>query len=108
MTAETAPALAAIDLHKSFGPTRALQGASLELAAGEIHALLGENGSGKSTFAKIVAGAQPCDRGAIRRDGREIVVSDPAAARAVGIVMVFQELSLAPDLDVASNMFLGR
>jgi ribose transport system ATP-binding protein len=108
MTVETAPALAAIDLHKSFGPTRALQGASLELAAGQIHALLGENGSGKSTFAKIVAGAQTADRGAIRRDGREIVVSDPAAARAVGIVMVFQELSLAPDLDVASNMFLGR
>jgi ribose transport system ATP-binding protein len=106
--AATASALSASGLYKSFGSTRALQGASLELVAGRIHALLGENGSGKSTFAKIVSGAQLADRGTICRDGREVVVKDPVSARTLGIAMVFQELSLAPDLDIVDNMFLGR
>jgi ribose transport system ATP-binding protein len=103
-----APAMSAAGLYKAFGSTRALQGASLELNAGEIRALLGENGSGKSTFAKIVAGVYRADRGAICRDGIPVIVGDPASARAAGIAMVFQELSLAPDLDVVDNMFLGR
>jgi ABC-type sugar transport system ATPase subunit len=95
-------------LYKSFGSTRALQGASLELAGGEVHALLGENGSGKSTFAKIVAGVHRPDRGTILRDGSAVTIDNPAAARAAGIGMVFQELSLAPDLDIVDNIFLGR
>ena len=79
---------------------------SLRLA--RFRALLGENGSGKSTLAKIIAGAQTADRGTICRDGSEVEIGDPAAARALGIAMVFQELSLAPDLDIVDNMFLGR
>jgi ribose transport system ATP-binding protein len=103
-----APALSAAGLHKAFGSTQALQGANLDLAAGQIRALLGENGSGKSTLAKIIAGAQPADRGIIRREGTEVTIDDAASARGFGIAMVFQELSLAPDLDVVDNMFLGR
>ena len=108
MQTASAPALAAVDLYKSFGSTRALQGASLALRPGRIRALLGENGSGKSTFAKIVAGTHRPDRGDIYRDGRDVKIEDPASARALGIAIVFQELSLAPDLDVIDNMFLGR
>src|ERR1700731_1798664 len=108
MPAVTAPALSAAGLHKAFGSTQALQGTSLDLESGQIRALLGENGSGKSTLAKIIAGAQAADRGTICRDGSEVEIGDPAAARALGIAMVFQELSLAPDLDVVDNMFLGR
>ncbi len=108
MTGQVVPALSAVDLAKSFGPTLALQGASLELRAGEVHALLGENGSGKSTFAKVLAGIHQPDRGRIRRNGREISIVDPAAGRALGIGIVFQELSLAPALDVVDNLFLGR
>jgi ABC-type sugar transport system ATPase subunit len=103
-----APALSAEGLHKSFASTRALQGASLELEAGQIRALLGENGSGKSTFAKIIAGALAADRGTICRSGTPVSFVDPIAARAAGIAIVFQELSLAPDLDIVDNMFLGR
>lgn len=108
MRADAPPALSAAGLYKSFGSTRALQGASLELEAGRIRALLGENGSGKSTFAKILAGAARADKGRILRAGRPVTVADPAAARRLGIAMVFQELSLAPDLDIVDNMFLGR
>ena len=103
-----APALSAAGLYKAFGSTQALRGANLELEAGRIFALLGENGSGKSTLAKIIAGAQAADRGTISRNGSEVAIADPASARALGIAMVFQELSLAPDLDVVDNMFLGR
>jgi ribose transport system ATP-binding protein len=102
------PILSAAGLYKAFGPTRALQGASLELHRGRVHALLGENGSGKSTLAKILAGAQTADRGIIYRDGTAVTFGDTKSARALGIAMVFQELSLAPDLDVVDNMFLGR
>src|SRR5215472_2398751 len=101
-------ALLADGLYKSFGSTRALQGANLELAGGEVHALLGENGSGKSTFAKIIAGVHRADRGTIWRSGNPVTIDDPTSARAAGIAMVFQELSLAPDLDVVDNLFLGR
>src|SRR5579859_3346170 len=100
-----APALQALELTKSFGATRALQGATLDLAAGQVHALLGENGSGKSTFAKILAGIHSADRGTVRRNGRVVTIGDPAFARALGIGIVFQELSLAPDLDIVDNLF---
>ena len=102
------PAIAAFGVSKAFGPTQALQGASLEVAAGEVHALLGENGSGKSTFVKILAGIHDADRGRVERDGNAMQLGDPLVARSAGIGIVFQELSLAPDLTVAENMFLGR
>ena len=108
MESAAVPSLSALDLTKSFGPTRALQGASIHLQAGEIHALLGENGSGKSTFVKILTGIHRADHGSIRRDGRTVTVANPAAARALGIGIVLQELSLAPALSVVDNLFLGR
>ena len=100
--------LALSGLAKAFGATRALQGASLELHAGEVHALLGENGSGKSTLAKIVAGIHRPDAGEIRIAGETAVIADAADARRRGIGIVFQELSLIPDLSVADNLGLGR
>jgi ribose transport system ATP-binding protein len=100
--------LALTGLAKAFGATRALDGASLELAAGEIHALLGENGSGKSTLAKIVAGIHRADAGEIRIAGAPAAIGDAADARRHGIAIVFQELSLIPDLSVADNLGLGR
>lgn len=103
-----AAALAAFDLTKSFGATHALRGATLDLLRGEVHALLGENGSGKSTFAKILAGIHQADRGRVERDGHAVRIGDPAAARNLGIGIVFQELSLAPHMNVIDNMFLGR
>jgi ABC-type sugar transport system ATPase subunit len=104
----TESALAATDLYKSFGSTRALQGATLNLEAGHVRALLGENGSGKSTFAKIIAGTLSADSGTISRDGRNVIIGDPVTARQLGIAMVFQELSIVPDLNLVDNVFLGR
>jgi ribose transport system ATP-binding protein len=95
-------------LAKAFGATRALDGAGLELKAGEVHALLGENGSGKSTLAKILAGIHRPDAGEIRVDGAPVVIDDVAEARRLGIAIVFQELSLLPDLSVADNLGVGR
>jgi len=102
------PGLSVTGLHKAFGSTRALRGADLDLKTGRILALLGENGSGKSTLAKILAGVHAADLGKIHRDGTEVKIGGPSTARALGIAMVFQELSLAPDLDAVDNMFLGR
>jgi ABC-type sugar transport system ATPase subunit len=102
------PALSAIGLHKAFGSTLALRGANLDLRAGKILSLLGENGSGKSTLAKIIAGVHAADAGKICRNGVEVKTDDPASARTLGVSMVFQELSLGPDLDAVDNMFLGR
>ncbi len=95
-------------LQKSFGATRALAGASISVNAGEVHVLLGENGSGKSTLAKIVAGIHTADAGEILVNGGVRQISDARTSRALGIAIVFQELSLAPDLSVADNLFLGR
>ncbi len=93
---------------KSFGPTRALNGASLTVRAGEVHVLLGENGAGKSTLGKIVAGLLHPDSGEIRIGGETADISDVRSARRLGIAMVMQELSLAPSLGVVDNLFLGR
>ncbi|CAA9581979.1 MAG: Ribose ABC transport system, ATP-binding protein RbsA [uncultured Thermomicrobiales bacterium] len=102
------PLLAATDIAKRFGGVVALDGAAVACEAGEIHALLGENGAGKSTMVKVLCGVQPPDAGEVLYDGRPIAFRNPAAAAAVGIVPVFQELSLIPDLSVAQNLFMGR
>jgi ribose transport system ATP-binding protein len=100
--------LAVRALSKSFGPTQALSNASLTVRAGEVHVLLGENGAGKSTLAKIVAGIYGADSGEILIDGRAVAIAGAHGARAQGIAIVFQELSLAPQLTVVDNLFLGR
>ncbi len=104
-----APLLLALDgVTKGFPGVQALKGVSLELARGEIHALLGENGAGKSTIIKIIGGIQHQDEGRILLDGREMRFNSYRDAIAAGIGIVFQEFSLVPDLDAVDNIFLGR
>jgi rhamnose transport system ATP-binding protein len=93
---------------KSFGAVRALVDGSVELRAGEVHALLGENGAGKSTLVKILAGVYQPDSGTLIVAGREVTLHGPAAAKAAGIAVIYQEPTLFPDLTVAENMFIGR
>jgi rhamnose transport system ATP-binding protein len=100
--------LALQDVSKSFGAVAALRGAQLELRAGEAHALVGENGAGKSTLVKILAGVHGPDGGRVLLDGQPLVLDGPAAARAAGIAVIYQEPTLFPDLSVAENIFMGR
>jgi len=95
-------------LGKSFPGARVLDGVHFELRRGEVHVLLGENGAGKSTLAKIISGACPKSEGEIWLGGAPIEIKGPRHARELGIGMIYQELSLAPNLSVAENMFLGR
>ena len=92
---------------KSFGGVEALRGANLTCEGGETHALIGENGAGKSTLVKVLSGAVRADSGDVLLNGAPLQLGSPAAARAAGIVTVFQELSLIPDLTVAGNLFYG-
>jgi ribose transport system ATP-binding protein len=92
---------------KSYGGVRALEKADLDVQAGRIHAILGENGAGKSTLIKVMAGVVAPDEGRMLMEGREISFASPAAANAAGIVCIFQELSLVPDLSVADNIVIS-
>jgi ribose transport system ATP-binding protein len=91
-------------ISKRYGGVRALQQADLDVRAGRVHAILGENGAGKSTLIKIMSGVVAPDEGRMLLDGREVSFPDPATANAAGIVCIFQELSLIPDLSVADNI----
>jgi ribose transport system ATP-binding protein len=95
-------------ISKHFGGVVALDAADFRCEAGEIHALLGENGAGKSTLVKILSGVFPPDTGTLLFAGQPLVLTGPAQAARMGIVPVFQELSLIPDLTVAQNILLGR
>jgi ribose transport system ATP-binding protein len=95
-------------ISKSFPGVRALDDVTLEVRAGEVHALVGENGAGKSTLMKILTGALPKDAGVIRLDGQAVSIQNPADALALGISMIHQELTLVPYLDVGQNIYLGR
>lgn len=95
-------------ISKRFGGIQALRGASLAVEAGEVHALVGENGAGKSTMARIIAGMVMPDGGELLWKGRAVRFERPADAAAEGIAMVHQESLLAPHLSVAENIFLGR
>ena len=89
---------------KRYGGVRALSGVNFACKSGSIHAVLGENGAGKSTLIKIISGVVQPDEGAIALDGRQITFPTPQAANDAGIVCIFQELSLVPDLTVAENI----
>lgn len=93
---------------KRFGAVRALADGSVSLYAGEAHALLGENGAGKSTLVKILAGVHGADSGQLLLDGQPVTFSGPAASRAAGVSIIYQEPTLFPDLTVAENIFMGR
>src|SRR5690349_24602574 len=95
-------------LSKRYGGIVALSEATFSARAGEVHALLGENGAGKSTFIQILSGAVQHDGGSILVDGQEYRPANPDAAQARGIAAVFQELSLIPDLSVEQNIWFRR
>ncbi|RRY11699.1 sugar ABC transporter ATP-binding protein [Brucella anthropi] len=100
--------LEAVSLSKSFGPVQVLKNIDLRIFGGEVHAIIGENGAGKSTLMKLLAGNERPTSGEIRIDGKPVTFSGPVEAEAQGIVLVHQEILLAPDLTVAQNIYLGR
>jgi inositol transport system ATP-binding protein len=96
------------EVGKRFPGVIALDGVSLNVGRGEVHALLGENGAGKSTLLKILAGAQYQDSGTIEFDGATLGQDAPFERQRLGIVTVYQEFTLMPNLSVAENIFIGR
>jgi fructose transport system ATP-binding protein len=103
-----APLLEARGLVKRYGQVVALNGADFELYPGEILAIIGDNGAGKSTLIKALSGALQPDEGEVRLDGRPVHFRSPRDARRAGIETVYQDLAVAPSLDIATNIFLGR
>ncbi|MBN9273041.1 MAG: sugar ABC transporter ATP-binding protein, partial [Mesorhizobium sp.] len=95
-------------LTKAFHGNVAVDAVDFDLAAGEVHALLGENGAGKSTFSKLLAGVYPPEGGEILYLGAPLRAEGPAEALSRGIAMVYQETSLVPSMTVAQNLFLGH
>ncbi|WP_298215305.1 ATP-binding cassette domain-containing protein [Acidocella sp.] len=95
-------------LHKKYGAVIALRDVSFTVQRGEIVALLGDNGAGKSTTIKAISGAAPADSGQIFLDGHEVTIRRPADANALGIQTVYQDLALCDNLGICANLFLGR
>jgi simple sugar transport system ATP-binding protein len=102
------PRLAVRDLTKHYGGVQALRGVTLHVNAGEVLGLVGDNGAGKSTVAKILSGATFPSSGQILLDGQPVTFASPAAARDAGVAAVYQDLALAGQRDVVANFFLGR
>jgi len=102
------PILQAVGLTKSYGRVIALDGSDLELFPGEVLAVVGDNGAGKSTMIKCLSGAEIPDEGQIILDGQQMSFKRPNDGRHAGIETVYQTLAVAPALDIASNLFLGR
>jgi fructose transport system ATP-binding protein len=102
------PVLEARGLVKRYGHVTALDGADFELYPAEILAVIGDNGAGKSTLIKCLSGAIVPDEGEIRLDGQPVQVRSPMDARRQGIETVYQDLAVAPALDIAENLFMGR
>ncbi|MEO3749326.1 sugar ABC transporter ATP-binding protein [Streptomyces sp. B6B3] len=102
------PLLRLAAVTKAFGPVVAVSGVTLELRPGEVHALVGENGAGKSTIVKLLSGVHQPDSGRVELDGRPAPLASPAAAQTAGIAVIYQEPTLFPDLSVAENIFMGR
>jgi rhamnose transport system ATP-binding protein len=108
--AEAAPTVlvSARGISKQFAAVEVLRDVDLDLMTGEIHALLGENGAGKSTFAKILAGVYRPSRGTLSLNGRQVDIASPIVAQELGITLIHQEPISFPDLSVAENLVLGR
>lgn len=102
------PVLQLRNVSKTFGAVQAVTDVSLEVYEHEVVALVGDNAAGKSTIARMVSGAYPPSSGSIFLDGKEVSISSPREAFDLGIATVFQELALCENLDVTSNVFLGR
>jgi simple sugar transport system ATP-binding protein len=102
------PVLEARGIVKTFGRVQALRGANFTVYPDEVVALVGDNGAGKSTLVKTLVGVHPPDAGEILFEGKPVLIDSPHAAQALGIETVYQDLALAPEIDPAANMFLGR
>src|SRR6202041_3213199 len=100
--------LEACDVAKRFDSVVALKAASLQVRPGEVHGLMGANGAGKSTLVKIITGVFPADGGEMALAGQPVAFRSPAEARRAGIVSVYQDPAIVPDLTVAQNMRLAR
>ncbi|APE42470.1 ABC transporter ATP-binding protein [Sulfitobacter alexandrii] len=100
--------LRADGLSKAYGPITVLSGVTLDIRAGEVHAIIGENGAGKSTLMKMLSGHTPPTEGSLEMSGQTVAFADAVQAEDAGIVLVHQEILLAADLTVAQNLFLGR
>ena len=107
-TDATKPILRARNIVKNFGGVRALRNVSIDVYAGEVHTIVGENGAGKSTFGKILGGAIPANSGYVELDGRRVTINNPIDAQRLGITIIFQELDLFPNLSVAENIAIGN
>jgi simple sugar transport system ATP-binding protein len=103
-----APIIRAVGMKKRFGHVEALRGVDFDLAPKEIHAVVGDNGAGKSTFVKILAGVHEADSGMLEVAGQPVRFQSPREAQEAGIETVSQDLALAPTLDSAENVYLGR
>jgi rhamnose transport system ATP-binding protein len=99
--------LRAAEISKSYAGVHALKSASLEVRAGEVHALIGENGAGKSTLIKIITGAVDADSGQVKLNGQTITHNSPRLSKSLGIVAIYQQPALFPELTVAENIALG-
>ena len=104
----TTPLLVMRAIDKRFAGVPALSGAAIEIARGEVHALIGQNGAGKSTLIKILTGYHDRDAGEILFDGRPVAFASPQAAQAAGISTIYQEINLVPYGSVTENICLGR
>ena len=102
------PLLRAVNLTKRFGGLVAVENVSFDVRPGEVIGLVGDNGAGKSTFIKMISGVYQPDDGEIYFDGKKVSFIDPRDARDLGIETIYQDLALAENLDVGSNIFLGR
>ncbi|GAB2822281.1 ATP-binding cassette domain-containing protein [Actinoallomurus bryophytorum] len=102
------PALELVGINKSFGAVHVLHDVDLAVYPGQVTALIGDNGAGKSTLIKSIAGIYPVDSGRVLFEGNEVHISSPKDAADLGIEIVYQDLALADNLDIAQNMFLGR
>jgi simple sugar transport system ATP-binding protein len=102
------PLVSLTDIRKSFGAVTALRGVSVDVMPGETFALLGDNAAGKSTLMKVLTGVYQADGGTITMDGEEVEFSSPAVSRSRGIEMIYQDFALSDNLDVRTNIFLGR
>jgi len=107
-TQQTDSVLSLRGISKTFGAVAALTDISLDVAAGQVVAIVGDNGAGKSTLVKILSGVHPPDTGTITFAGRAVRIPTPAAAHKLGIATVFQDLALCENLNVIQNLFLGQ
>ncbi|MEO0977561.1 MAG: ATP-binding cassette domain-containing protein, partial [Pseudomonadota bacterium] len=107
-TSASAAVIEAVNISKSFGPVPVLFSVSMDVRAGEVHALIGENGAGKSTLMKILSGFHDPTSVQIRLDGKTTALPPNGGAEKLGIVLIHQELNLAEQMTVEENVFLGR